>query len=79
MPTGIKLFADFNNTDKHGRIRLNTNGTLNDLAKDSITLKSGLEVLLNDGDCLESGGIVEYSDEEKIWVARIDWNKVSET
>ena len=79
MPTGIKLFADFNNADKNGRVRLNTKGTLDDLANHNIFLKVGLEVLLSDGDSLQAEGIVEYSNVEKIWVARIDWNKVSET
>ena len=79
MLTEIKLFADFHNADKQGRVRLNTTGTLDDLAKYNITLKRGLEVLLNDDDSLEVKGVVEYSEEERIWVARIDWNKISET
>ena len=79
MPTEIKLFADFHNADKQGRVRLNTTGTFEDLAKYNIILRPGLEVLLNDDDSLEANGVVEYSEDEKIWVARIDWNKISET
>ena len=79
MPTEIKLFADFQNADKQGRVRLNTKGTFDDLSKHNIILKPGLEVLLNDGDNLAVKGVVEYSEGEKIWVARIDWNKISET
>ena len=79
MPTEIKLFADFHNADKYGRVRLATTGTFEDLAKYNIILKPGLEVLLNDDDSLEAKGVVEYSEEEKIWVARIDLEKISET
>jgi len=70
------LFADFNNTDKEGRVRLNTAGTLNDLQTKNIVLESGLEVLLNDHDELKAVGTVEFSDVEKIWVAKIDWDKL---
>jgi len=27
---------------------------------------------------LKAKGIIEFSDEEKIWVAKIDWNKLIE-
>jgi hypothetical protein len=78
MPNQIELFVDFNNADRYGRIRLNTNGTFDDIDKYHIKLESGLEVLLNDGDSLKAKGIIEFSDEEKIWVAKIDWNKLIE-
>lgn len=76
MSIPVKLYADFNNADAQGRVRLTTNGTLDDLAKYQITLNHGLEVILNDNSDLETIGIVEYSAEEKIWVARIDWDQL---
>lgn len=76
METLPKIFADFNNADRQGRVRLNTKGTFDDLEKLNVKLKPGLEIILNDNDELEAKGIVEHSNEEKIWVARIDWNKI---
>ena len=68
-----KIFADFNNTDIKGRVRLTTVGTLNDIREQNIELKEGLEVLIDDDDGLTTHGIVEFSEEENIWVAKIDW------
>ena len=76
METLPRIFADFNNADVQGRIRLNTKGTFDDLEKYRIELKPGLEIILNDNDELEANGIVEYSIEENIWGAHISWNKL---
>ena len=73
MNSLITLFADFNNTDTQGRIRLNTTGLQNDLRTQNISLKSGMKVLLDDNDELKAFGIVEYSTTENIWVAVIKW------
>jgi hypothetical protein len=40
------LFADYNNTDKQGRVRLNCAGTIDDLGRQQIQLREGLDVLL---------------------------------
>jgi hypothetical protein len=69
-----KVFVDFNNADKEGRIRLTTYGTRRDIKEKNIQLKNGLELLLDDEDELSTPGIVEFSKEENIWVAKIDWN-----
>ena len=69
-----KLFVDFNNADKLGRIRLNTNGTFADIDRLNIELKENMQVLLNDDDTLTTIGIIKYSSEEKIWVAEINRN-----
>ena len=76
MEKVIKIFADFNNADSIGRVRLTTNGTLRDLQNANIVLRKGMEVLLDDEDSLTAEGKIEYSEEEKIWVARIDWNRL---
>ncbi len=68
-----KIFADFNNADKKGRVRLTTAGTLTDLRKFGLKLEAGLELLLDDEEGLSTVGIVELSEEENIWVARINW------
>jgi hypothetical protein len=69
-----KIFADFNNADEKGRVRLNTNGSINDLK--SIILRRGLPILLDDTDGLTCEAILEFSDEENMWVAVINWNDI---
>jgi hypothetical protein len=71
----IKIYADFNNADEKGRIRL-TNGSFNDLHVQKVELRDGLQVLLDDDDELTTIGILEFSKEETVWVAKIDWNKI---
>ncbi len=71
-----KLFADFNNADQHGRVRLNTNGTFADIKRLSLELKEGMQVPLHDDDSLKTVGQLKYSDKENIWVAEINWNTI---
>jgi len=73
----IKICADFNNADSSGRLRLNCQGTVDDLQKNNIQLWEGLTFIFAD-DELEADGIVTYSETEKIWVATIDWEKLKE-
>ena len=76
MKSSIKIFADFNNADKERRIRLNTAGTMNDLKIKDIKLIPGLEVLLDDDGGLITSGAVQFSEQENIWVAKIDWSEL---
>jgi hypothetical protein len=73
-----KIFADFNNADTSGRVRLNTNGSLGDIHKLADNFKENIYVLLDDEDSLQIFGRVKYSDDEKIWVAEIDWTNFIE-
>jgi len=66
--------VDFNNCDREGRVRLNTIGAIQSLNESQATLRNGLEVELTSGDTFPLTGIVEYSEEEHIWVARFDLN-----
>ena len=72
-----KIFADFHNADEHGRIRLNSVGTISDLSRQSIKLQDGQLLTLYSED-LEADGEVQYSEEENLWVAVIDWNQIRE-
>ncbi|MDO6433263.1 hypothetical protein Q4E93_21815 [Flavitalea sp. BT771] len=74
MKPHIKIYADFNNADSKGRVRLTSDGTFRDLERLNIKLKSGLEILLDDDEGLATSGVVLFSDEEKIWVAKINWD-----
>ena len=71
-----KLFVDFQNADQQGRLRLITTGTLADIKKQNLELIDGMKVSLNDGETLTTIGYVKYSDEEKIWVAEINWDNL---
>lgn len=74
----LRVFADFHNTDVQGRLRLNCIGTVEDLARQNIELQNG-QLLTVYSEDLEVEGIVQYSSEEKLWVAAIDWNAVKQS
>lgn len=79
-----RVYADFHNADTQGRLRLNCVGTLRDLARQQVQLHDGLVLTLYSDDADEQGqldelqvaGIVAYSQEEKCWVAAIDWTAI---
>lgn len=79
-----RIFADFNNADPQGRVRLNCVGTVQDLSRQQVQLQEGIELLLYCDDGNENGqevqliadGTVAYSQAEQGWVAVIDWQKI---
>jgi hypothetical protein len=79
-----RVYADFHNADAQGRLRLNCNGTADDLNRQQVRLREGLVLTLYADDAdergqpddLEAEGVVEFSSEENCWVARIDWARV---
>jgi hypothetical protein len=73
----IKIFADFQNADRLGRLRLNCAGTLEDLLSQQVELREGMQMILTDGEGIETEGTATYSDEEKIWTAKIDWGRLT--
>ncbi len=73
--TKPKVFADFHNADFQGRLRLNCIGTIQDLARQHIELQDGQLLTLYSED-LEIDGIVQYSEEENLWVAAINWEQI---
>jgi hypothetical protein len=72
-----RVFADFHNADTQGRLRLNCIGTVEDLARQQVSLQNGQSLVLYSED-LEVDGVVRYSEEENLWVAVIDWNAIRE-
>jgi hypothetical protein len=64
------IFADFNNQDADGCVRLNTRGTLADIARLSIDLREGLRLVLSDGD-LTAPVSVRSPGSEGVWRAEI--------
>ncbi len=79
-----RLYADFHNADVRGRVRLNCVGTEEDLAQYKIELRKGLAITLyadeldarGNSDELVVDAVVEYSEDERCWVAVIDWNAI---
>jgi len=70
-----RVFADFHNADRQGRLRLNCIGTVEDLALQRIVLQDGLWLTLYSDD-LQVDGVVRNSSEEHLWVAVIDWKAI---
>ena len=52
-------------------------GTISDLSRKNMKLQQG-QLLTLYSEELEVDGVVQYSDEENIWVAVIDWNEIRE-
>jgi len=73
--TPVTLYADFNNADPEGRVRLNVAGTLRDLARQGVQLRQGMAVTVHDEE-LAADGEAEFSPAEGVWAARIDWPRV---
>jgi hypothetical protein len=72
-----KIFADFHNADEQGRLRLNCVGTIEDLSRQNIKLQDGQLLAFCDEE-LEVDGVVQYSEEENLWVAAIDWKQIKQ-
>jgi hypothetical protein len=70
-----RLFADFNNADQLGRVRLNTKGTLDDLKALGLSLHDGMHVVLDDGDEIAIDATLRHSPTEG-WVAEVDWDVI---
>jgi hypothetical protein len=70
-----RVFVDFHNADEQGRLRLNCIGTIEDLARQQAELENGQQLTLYSED-LEVDGEVQFSEDEKVWVATIDWNQI---
>jgi hypothetical protein len=68
-----RVFADFNNADRLGRVRLNTVGAKDDMERNGIVLSNGMQITLYDDDEFVTEGIVKFDDNEG-WVAEIDWS-----
>lgn len=70
-----RIFVDFHNADEQGRLRLNCIGTIEDLARQQAELENGQQLTLYSED-LEVDGVVQFSEDQKAWIATIDWNQI---
>jgi hypothetical protein len=78
---GPRVYADFQNLDDENRLRLVCAGTRRDLERQQIQLSEGMTLTLYTDDADDAGqpdelladGVVQYNEQEKCWVAAIDW------
>jgi hypothetical protein len=81
---GPRVYADLQNLDDENRLRLVCAGTRRDLERQQIQLREGLTLTLYTDDADDAGqpdelfadGIVQYNEQEKCWVAAIDWQVI---
>jgi hypothetical protein len=71
----LRVYADLQNRDAVGGVRLNGVGTIEDLAREGVELKDGQSIVVYDED-LEADGVVRFSSHEGLWIAQIDWQRV---
>lgn len=75
MKPALRVYADFQNADLLGRLRLNCRGTEEDLMRHGIELMEGMELRLYMEE-VEAVGTATFSEEEGIWVAVVDWDAI---
>jgi hypothetical protein len=73
--TQPRVYADFNNADKRGRLRLNCRGTNEDLHRQKVELAEGMPLTVYMED-IECAAVATFSKEENLWVAVVDWNVI---
>jgi hypothetical protein len=77
-----RIYADFQNLDDDNRLRLTCVGTLEDLQRQGVELTEGLRLTFRTDDADDEGrpddllvdGIVHYHEEQRCWVAEVDWH-----
>ena len=66
-----RIYADFNNCDREGRVRLNCIGSRADLGRLGIELKEGMKLMVSDSE-LEVEAVATFVADDSIWAAEFD-------
>jgi hypothetical protein len=66
-----RIYADFNNCDREGRVRLNCIGSRADLDRLGISLHEGMDLIVSDSE-LEVEAVAHFVAEASIWAAEFD-------
>ncbi len=82
--TEPRIYADFHNLDDLNRLRLNCQGTKEDLARQKVQLREGLPLTFYMDDADANGkadpilvrGTVSFNQQDHCWVATVDWGAV---
>jgi hypothetical protein len=69
----IRLHADFNNCTEDQKVRLHTLASLRDIDQHKRELRSGIRVLLNDGE-IEVEARLERDRYDEMWLGVPDWS-----
>ena len=69
----VRVWADFNNRDEQGRVRLNTVGSLKDIEKHHDEIRDGTKVILNAEDDFEVEARLTF---DKVWRAIPDMTTI---
>lgn len=71
----IHIYADFNNCEENGNVRLNTNGSLNDLFRMKSKIHTGMFAWLYDEE-FKVEAKLEYDGKWKIWLGEPNWSTI---
>jgi len=69
------IHVDFHNADPDGYVRLNTVGSIQDLARHHVKLVDGDSLRITDGE-IEMTGVVRRPGPEGQWRVEVDWREV---
>ena len=69
----VRVWADLNNRDEQGRVRLNTVGSLKDIEKHHDEIREGTKVILNAEDDFEVEARLTF---DKVWRAIPDMTTI---
>ena len=73
----LRIFADFNNMDGRGRVRLNCIGSLEDIERLGDQIKIGATVILDEPYEFEVRAVLDYDEQQGTWVGHPDWDTVT--
>ncbi len=69
-----RIYADANDMAEGGSFMLNVAGSLVDIERYSDQLRPGMRALFNVQDEFEVEGVLEYDEQNKMWLGRPDWH-----
>jgi hypothetical protein len=69
----VRIYADFNNQDELGRVRLHGGASLQDIGRQEELLRPGLPIVLytDENDYIEVDAVLVYDEHHQVWLA--DW------
>ena len=72
----LRIFASFNEMDSRGRVCLDCKGSLADIERLGDQIKIGVTVILDEPYEFEVRAVLDYDEQQGIWVGHPDWNTV---
>lgn len=66
-----RVYADFNNADAQGRIRLSCVGSVRDICYQGLVLSDGFPLVIHDEE-LTAEALARFNAEEHVWTAEIE-------